>query len=148
MGEAVPLSPVTYAGFGNASKVFQHSRTISLPHADVVERIERAVEAVGVWVLGDVDAQAFVRRGGYPLQGTVQILAFHPKFMVRLLEADPGALLGAPLKFAVVETPDCNVTVSWTDHAAAFAYYDNQVLADLGQELAVLCDAIATQALQ
>jgi uncharacterized protein (DUF302 family) len=137
MGEAVPLSPVTYAGFGNASKVFQHSRTISLPHADVVERIERAV-----------DAQAFVRRGGYPLQGTVQILAFHPKFMVRLLEADPGALLGAPLKFAVVETPDCNVTVSWTDHAAAFACYDNQVLADLGQELAVLCDAIATQALQ
>jgi uncharacterized protein (DUF302 family) len=114
----------------------------------VVERLERAIEAVGLWVLGHVDAQAFVRRGGYALQGTVQILAFHPKFMVRLLEADPGALLGAPLKFAVVETPDGNVTVTWADHAAAFARYDNPALANLGQELAALSEAVATRALQ
>ena len=67
--------------------------------------------------------------------------------MVRLLEADPGALLGASLEFAVVQAPDGQVTVTWADHAAAVARYDDPASGDPGRELAAPCEAVAAQAL-
>ena len=147
MDVAKALDPVRYPEWGTASASFQSSRTSSFPHGEVVERIERAIESVGLWVLGKVDAQAFVGQGGYAIGGTLQILAFHPKFMVRLLEADPSALLGAPLKFAVIEMPDGSVKVSWADQAQAFQRYNNAALADLGHELAAICKSIVRDAL-
>ncbi|TDH63613.1 DUF983 domain-containing protein [Dankookia rubra] len=67
--------------------------------------------------------------------------------MVRLLEPDPGVLPGASLRFAAVETPDGHVTVTWADHAAAFARCDDPALVELGRELATICEAVLTRTL-
>ena len=67
--------------------------------------------------------------------------------MVRLLTADPAALLEAPLKLAVMAMPDDPVTVRWIDPAAAFGRYDDPLLAELGRELASSVDRIVATAL-
>ena len=67
--------------------------------------------------------------------------------MARLMRADPAALLEAPLKFAAMALPDGSVSVRWFDPAIAFARYDNPALAELGRELAALCERIAAKAL-
>jgi uncharacterized protein (DUF302 family) len=133
--------------FSEVAAGFQNVRTTSRPYGEIVESMELSIAANGLWVLGKVDAQAFVRRAGYVIPGTVQVLAFHPRYMVRLLEADQAALLAAPLKFAVVEKADGAVAVSWSNQVSAFGHYDSAALRELGEELASLCVIVVEQAL-
>ena len=94
-----------------------------------------------------VEQQQLLSRGGYAIAATRQLLFFHPRLMVRVLEADPAALLEAPLKFAVLLLPDGDVSLRWIDPFASFARYDHPALIDLGRELSSLCEAIATTVL-
>ncbi|MGO9400738.1 MAG: DUF302 domain-containing protein [Xanthobacteraceae bacterium] len=137
---------VTYADIGKAAGSFQRSLTCSLSVADAVARLHRAIEAADFWVLHEIDPRALLLRGGYAIGPARQILFFHPRFMVRLLAADPAALLEAPLKFGVIELSAGNVMLRWADPAAAFARYGNRALTELGQELAAACDTIAAGA--
>jgi uncharacterized protein (DUF302 family) len=125
---------------------FDHGRVCELPFATTVERLRAAIEANGLWVLHEIDPQAIVARAGHQIGLTRQILFFHPDFMVRLLAADPAALLEAPLKFAVMEL-DGAVSVRWLDPAIGFARYGNAALAEVGRELAVVCERIVDAAL-
>lgn len=143
-----PIGSVVYGTYGATSKPFQHARMSPYSHAFVSDRIREAIQGAGLWILGEVDAQALVGRGGYAIGGALQILAFHPRFLTRVLAEDPSALLGAPLKFAILELADRSVAVSWTNQAIAFARYDRATLAELGRELDELCDAIVTNALR
>jgi len=93
-----------------------------------VARLHLAIEAADFWVLHETDPQALLLRGGCAIGPARQILFFHPRFMVRLLAADPAALLEAPLKFGVIELSAGNVMLRWADPAAAFARYGNRAL--------------------
>jgi len=147
---AISAEPTTvaYADLGEAVKRFQQSRTMTLALPDVVARLRAAIEAAGLWVLHEIDPQALLRRGGYAIGPARQILFFHPRFVARLLAADPAALLEAPLKLAILELPGGTVSVRWIDPAAAFARYGSAELADLGTELAELCDNIVATSLR
>jgi len=125
---------------------FGHGRVCELPFATTVERLRAAVEAHGLWVLHEINPQAIVARAGHEIGLTRQILFFHPDFMVRLVAADPAALLEAPLKFAVMEL-DGAVSVRWLDPAMGFARYGNAALAEVGRELEILCERIVDDAL-
>lgn len=138
---------VSYARFGEAADAFQRARTCPLPVPDVVARLHEAIEASDLWVLHQIDPQMLLRNGGYAIGAARQILFFHPRLMARLLEADPAALLEAPLKFAVLELEAGSVMVRWIDPRGAFARYAHPALADLGGELAQICEAIVTAAL-
>ncbi len=133
--------------YGGAVAAFQHARIITLPFEEVLTRLRQAVEAAGLWVLHEIDPQKVLQRGGYDIGPARQILFFHPDLMVRLLQANPAALLEAPLKLAVMQQPDSTATIRWHDPAAAFGRYGNPVLAELGQDLASRCQQIvnATQ---
>ena len=135
------MSTVVYA---EAVAAFQHARTTILPFESVLVRLRQAIEAAGLWVLHEIDPQKVLQRGGHAIDPARQILFFHPDLMVRLLQANPAALLEAPLKLAVMQRPDGTVTIRWHDPVAAFARYDNPVLAKMGQELASRCDEIVT----
>jgi len=130
--------------YGEAVAAFQHARIVTLPFEEVLTRLRQAIEAVGLWVLHEIDPQKVLQRGVYDIGHARQILFFHPDLMVRLLQANPAALLEAPLKVAVMQQPDGTVTIRWHDPAVAFGRYGNPVLAELGQDLASRCEQIVT----
>lgn len=138
--------PITVAmgKLGAVSSTFQHERRIALPLADAVARLRAAIEANDLWVLHEIDPQAIVRKGGYAIPGARQILCFHPRLMVRLLAADPSAILEVPLKFALLEEAG-GVRLRWLDPLSAFDRYGNGALAELGGELRRTCDRIADE---
>jgi len=141
------LAPVSYANVGNISHAFQRWRSCSLPVSEVVARLRPAIEAAGFWNLQEIDTQVLLNRGGYAIEPARQLLFFHPRFVVRLLAADPAALLEVPLKFAILGLPGGMVTVRWVDPIASFARYENSALEDLGHELSEACERIVAESL-
>ena len=138
---------VKYGDTGPAVASFGHVRITKLAFPAVLDALRESIKSDGLWVLHEIDPQAILSRAGLVIGVARQILFFHPKLMVRLLQADPAALLEAPLKFAVMELADGTVSVRWFDPAVAFARYGNPALAALGQELAATCERIAAAAL-
>lgn len=143
MGTSHALLQAPYGEVGRTAEGFQRSRVCALQVADVVARLKASIEAADLWVLHEIDPQVLLRRDGYAIAPARQILFFHPRLVVRLLAADPSALLEAPLKFAVLERAGGEALVRWLDPAAAFERYGHPALADLGRELAATCEAIA-----
>jgi uncharacterized protein (DUF302 family) len=138
---------VTYGSPGSAAGSFQSTRTVPSPLAVVVDDLLGAIEKAGFWVLHQIDPQALLRRDGYVIDGARQILFFHPRFVTRILSADPSAILEAPLKIALMETSPEQTVVRWLDPAQALGRYENDALSELGRELSVHCEAIVQDAL-
>jgi len=147
MTEAEAVTEVAYATLGSAAEAFQGSRICTLSMTDLVGRLRAAIEAADLWILHEVDPQMLLRRGGYAIGAALQILFFHPRLMVRLLAADPAALIEVPLKFALLALPDGNIAIRWIDPVAAFGRYANPALAKLGEELAKTFHDIVTASL-
>ena len=138
---------IRYGASGSAAATFGHVRSSVLTLPVVVERLRKSIEAAGLWVLHEIDPQAILSRAGHTIDPARQILFFHPDLMVRLLQAEPAALLEVPLKFAAMALQDGTISVRWIDPAVAFARYDNPALAELGAELAATCECVVTEAL-
>jgi len=138
---------VAYGVVGTASAKFQGAEEAELPLATAADRLKSAIRTRGLWVLHEIDPQALLAHGGYDIGQARQILFFHPRYVARILAADPSALLEAPLKIALLEMPGGQLGVRWFDPAGAFARYHNQDLDAVGAELAGLCEAIIAEAL-
>lgn len=137
---------VTYAPAGNKALDFQHVVTTDLPFEDVLQRVRTAIEDSGLWPLHEINPQELLIRGGFRIRPARQFLFFHPRFMARILNNDPSALLEAPLKIAVVESPTGRVMLRWYDPVTAFERYGNGELTDLGGELGQICRSIVERA--
>jgi len=126
---------------------FQQTRGTSASLEAVVDALKAAIIAADVWVLHEINPQALLRRDGIEIEPARQLLFFHPRYMKRLLDADPAAVLEVPLKFAVL-TEDMGVVLRWYDPICAFDRYGNRELKVLGAELSLLCDGIVATALE
>jgi uncharacterized protein (DUF302 family) len=134
---------VAYASPGTVSNEFQRGRICPLPLSDVLWRLREAIEVADLWILHEIDPQLLLRRGGYEIGTARQILFFHPRYVVRMLAADPTSLPEAPLKFTLLALADGTTMLRWFDPAAAFGRYGNPALSALGIELAELCEKLA-----
>ena len=114
--------------------------TSQYPFDETCSRLRTAIADADLWLIHEIDPQMLVRKGGYEILATRQLLFFHPRFMVRLLRGDPDALIEAPLKLVVMEMPTGAVTVRSSNPAEAFARYVG--LEELGGELSELCIAL------
>ncbi|HLO68360.1 MAG TPA: DUF302 domain-containing protein [Holophaga sp.] len=76
-----------------------------------LERLRLAIGAEGLWLIHEIDTQGLVAREGHAIPPLRQLLFFHPRFLIRLLEECPGALTDAPLRVIVRETPGGGVEV-------------------------------------
>ena len=124
---------------------FQKARKTTASVDAAVVALKSAIIAADVWVLHEIDPQALLHRGGIEIGPARQLLFFHPRFMKRLLDAEPAAGLEAPLKFLVLpEGPD--VVVRWYDPLQSFSRYGVPALSALGVELSALCEQIAEAA--
>jgi uncharacterized protein (DUF302 family) len=140
------LSPVPYGQISAATNAVQRSHSSQARFVDVVAAVKSAIADAGFWLLHEIDPQALLNKGGYAIGSTRQLLFFHPDYMARVLSAVPAALLEAPLKFAIMDLGN-EVTLRWIDPAAALGRYGDAKLAQLGEELAAKCEAIAADAL-
>jgi len=107
---------------------------------ETLRRIDAGIAAADLWVIHVIDPQALVKRADFAMLRARQVLFFHPRFMSKLLAANPEAIVEAPLKFVVVEAPDGRVHVHAPEPREDFARHPG--LADLGRELGGLCDPI------
>jgi uncharacterized protein (DUF302 family) len=106
------------------------------PFPETLERLKRAIQAEDLWLVQELDPQLLAARGGHGILAARQLFFFHPRYLVRILETDPAALLEAPLKLTVLERPDGAVLIRWQEVAARFSGYSG--LTDLGLELEAL----------
>ena len=134
---------VAYGSPGTVADGFQRVRICPLPLSEVLWRLREAIEAADLWILHEIDPQLLLRRGGYEIGAARQILFFHPRYVVRMLAADPTSLPEAPLKFVLLALPDGTTMLRWFDPAAAFSRYGDPALTALGIELAELCEKLA-----
>lgn len=123
-----PMQQMLHADPDEAAASFQRAMTCK-PHLErVTANLRQGIEANDLWVLHEINPQQLLSRGDYSIGAARQILFFHPRLMVRVLAADPAALLEPPLKFAVLALPDGGVSVRWMAPAAAFARYAHPAL--------------------
>ena len=106
----------------------------------VVERVKSEIATAGLWVIAEIDPQMLLRRGGFAIPRTRQILFFHPRYMSRLLTADASAIVEAPLKFVVTER-GAGAVLRWPEPIASFRPHPR--LAALAEELGGLASQIA-----
>lgn len=119
---------------------FQRAAKSRLSFEETLVQLKTAILAEDLWLIHEIDPSLLAARGGFGILPARQLLFFHPRYLVRLLETDPGALLEAPLKIAVLALPDGTIMVRMPDPATVFARYPG--LSDLGEELGVLCERL------
>jgi len=134
-----PLQSVHYAA-SPLGQPTQRTAISRLPFEETLACLKEAIQAEGLWLVHEIDPQMLLKRGGFEILATRQLLFFHPRYMVRLLECDPSALVEAPLKLVIMEMPDGSVTLRHPDVAAAFARYPG--LESLGTELSEICQRL------
>ena len=135
------ITPVRYA----KACAPAHQRVLhgSLPFEETLVRLKEALQAEDVWLIHEIDPQMLLKRGGYAIQAVRQLLFFHPRYLVRILGINPGAIVEAPQKIVVMETAEGGVTLRFSDPASAFAPYPG--LEALALELADLLERLAEQ---
>jgi len=98
-----------------SSPPFQAVVTSTLDFDGTLARLKQGIEAADLWLIQEIDPQMLLRRGGYLIAPARQLLFFHPRYVVRLLAADPAAVVEIPLKLVVLQMPDGSVTVRHAD---------------------------------
>jgi uncharacterized protein (DUF302 family) len=110
---ATQLSNVEYAPA--SSLPFQSVVVSVLDFEATIARLKQAITDMDLWLINEVNPQILLERGGYAIQPARQLFFFHPRYFVRLLGADPAALVEIPLKLVVLQMPDGSVTVRHND---------------------------------
>ena len=139
----VELNPVSYAPV-RKDPAFQHALATPLSFDGALKVIRAVLAERDLWIIHEIDPQMLLARGGYRIERTRQILFFHPRYMVRLLGADPSALVEAPLKIVIVESAGA-VTLRWSLPETLFEKYENEQLTQLGRELAAVYATIGAE---
>ena len=129
---ATLLSNVEYAPA--SSPPFQSLVISSLDFEATVARLKQAITDLDLWLINEVNPQILLERGGYAIQPARQLFFFHPRYLVRLLGADPAALVEIPLKLVVLQMPDGSVSVRHNHVEELLGRYRN--ISGLSAELA------------
>jgi uncharacterized protein (DUF302 family) len=127
-----------------ATGVVRHGRLVEQQSAfgfeETIARLKAAIAAEDMWVVAELDPQMLLTKGGYTIRPTRQIFYFHPRYMSRLLVANPAAIIEAPPKIVVMTGPDGAISVRHPDIGAALAAYVG--MSEIASELVVISHRI------
>lgn len=128
---------------GNAAIV-----TIPAPHdfKTLVSRLEDAVTKNDMLVVAKASASAGAEKRGLKIPGDAVIMVFRNDFAVRMLQADAGAGLEAPMPIHVFEAPNGSVYIAYRRPSAVFGPYHTVALDEMARELDTIFDRIVMQA--
>jgi uncharacterized protein (DUF302 family) len=124
------------------------SRSIVTRHgfAELVQRLEQAVQAQKMVVVAKASASAGAAGRGVTIPGNAVIMVFRNDFAVRMLAASVAAGYETPIRFYVTENVDRTATLTWRPPSSVFAPYGGGELAAMARELDTIFDAIARDA--
>jgi uncharacterized protein (DUF302 family) len=128
---------------GPAQNLASATATVSrLPFQETIAHLKGAIESEELWLIHEIDPQLLLGRAGYSSLGLRQLLFFHPRYLVQLLEADPRALVEVPLKLVVLELPDGKVAVSRPEILVSIGSYSK--MGALAGELDGICKRLVS----
>jgi len=114
--------------------------------AQLLERVERAVEANGLGVVATASASRGAAARGVKIPGNAVVMVFRNDLAVRLLAASVAAGIEAPLRFYVTENADHTATLSYRMPSAVFAAYRHPEVERIARELDPVIEKIANDA--
>jgi uncharacterized protein (DUF302 family) len=108
--------------------------------AETMDMLEGAMELHHVLVEHKIDSQGMLQTVGVETRRMKQILFFHPRYLKRIRELNPNAMIEPPLKFLIIEQPDGQVMIHYIKPTHQFGPYEN--LGEIGAELEKLMETI------
>jgi uncharacterized protein (DUF302 family) len=116
--------------------------------ATLVERVEAAVKANGLFVVTRASASKGAASRGLAIPGNMVLGVYRNDFAVRMLEASVAAGIEAPIRYYVTENADGSANLAYRTPTAVFAPYEDggEALAALAGELDAIFAAIAETA--
>ncbi len=109
---------------------------------DTVELLTAAIEEQNLMVLKEINAQQMLKMVNMQVKGMKQLLFFHPRYMKKIMQANPMGSIEPPLKIAIMERPDGKVVVKYIKPSSLLGKYDG--LTAIGAELDEVLAAIAS----
>jgi uncharacterized protein (DUF302 family) len=108
--------------------------------AETVDMLEGAMELHRVLVEHEIDSQEMLQTVGVETGHMKQFHFFHPRYLKRIRELNPNAMIELPLKYLVVEQADGQVMIRYIKPTHQFGPYGN--LGEIGAELEKLMETI------
>ena len=118
-----------------------HELRINKRFEQVLEHARDAIRQSGFLVLHEINTAAIMRGAGYVVGEVRQLLFFHPRYMIVILERDPASVIRAPLKIVVQSVSEDETMVTYVHPDDLFA--DKAVLKVMAAELGKQVDEIA-----
>ena len=116
------------------------------PFGVLVERLDAAVKANGMFVVTRASASAGALRRGITIPGNMVVGVYRNDFAVRMLEASIPSGIEAPLIFYITANDDGTATLSYRSPTATFAPYGSAALDAMAAGLDTIFAAIAAAA--
>jgi uncharacterized protein (DUF302 family) len=130
--------------YGNPSRpAHQKVITSRFDFESTLDRLKQAIANHDLWLIHEINPEMLAARGGYAIAPARQLLVFHPRYLERLLVADPAAVPEIPLKLIVMSMPDNKVTVRYNTATVLLGRYPS--LNQLAAELDALLDAVVSE---
>ena len=115
-------------------------------YSALVKRLNKAIGNNGMGVVSRASATLGAKSLGVNIPGNMVVMAFNPKFAIRMLKASVAAGYEAPIRFYITEQANGKATLSYRTPTSLFAPYKNADLDKMAQELDTIFDKIAHQA--
>ncbi len=117
------------------------------PFAPFAEKLRSAAIGNGMGIVAEACAHCGAKAVlDMEIPGNRVVMIFHPRYAVRLLEANVDAGIEAPLRLYLTERPDGTARLSYERPSRTFAGYGGKGLAELAAELDDVVDRIVRQA--
>jgi uncharacterized protein (DUF302 family) len=126
-GSAWAENPTPYPG----------TNVIATSHsfAQLRQRLEKAIDANGMYIVGQASASYGASRRKIKIPGNMIIDVFRNDFAVRMLKASVAAGIEAPLRFYLTEMPGGKATLTYRTPSAVFAAYKVSALDPVARDL-------------
>ncbi len=124
-----------FGAVGAAAGAFQYAATSTRAFDDVLSSLATEIDRAGLRLLQEIDVRKALAGAGRLTGGFRLLFFFHPALVIRVISADVSAMVEAPLKLVVAESPDGTVSLRIAEPLTAFGRYGNPALVELGTEL-------------
>lgn len=135
---AIADNPTPYPG----------TRVMKTPHsyAALVQRLEEAVKKNKMGIVARASATLGAKSIGVTIPGNMVVMAYHPKYAVRMLNASVPAGIEAPIRYYITEDADGTATLTYRTPSSVFNPYENAELDQMAKELDGIFERIAQDA--
>jgi uncharacterized protein (DUF302 family) len=110
---------------------------------NVLDIARNAISANSFLLLHEIDTTDIMKKAGYEVPAIRQLLFFHPRYMIVIIEKDHEFVIKAPLKIVIQSIDHQKTLITYTSPEEVFA--QSVRLKDLKEELGMRVQAVLSQ---